>query len=229
MKKHLMAMTIVIGSAVVFSPWAAAQTYTPKTLEEKKSFLVGYQFGANFHEHPFKPNVDVLVKGLIAGMKGEKLVLSDEEVQQVTMAIQQQIMDHYKKLAEETKKAGEAYLAKSKKQPGVISLPSGLQYKVLARGTGGTPKADGKVTVHYEGTLTNGTVFDSSYQRKEPLEIQVDQVIKGWTEALQRMKVGDKWQLIIPSELAYGENPPPGSGIPQHSVLLFTVELLKVH
>jgi FKBP-type peptidyl-prolyl cis-trans isomerase FklB len=127
---------------------------------------------------------------------------------------------------EKNKKEGEAFLAENKKKDGVKTLPSGLQYKVLAEGKGKTPKATDTVTVHYRGTLTDGTEFDSSYKRNQPASFPVNGVIKGWTEALQLMKEGSKWQLFIPASLAYGE--PGRPGIPPNSVLIFDVELISV-
>lgn len=126
------------------------------------------------------------------------------------------------------KAAGEAFLAANAKQPGVVTTPSGLQYSVIKSGTGDSPKATDSVTVHYTGTLIDGTVFDSSVQRGVPATFGVNQVIPGWTEALQLMKVGDKWKLFIPSNLAYGPQS-PGAGIPANSVLIFEVELLSIN
>ena len=120
-----------------------------------------------------------------------------------------------------------AFLAANKKKPGVVTLPSGLQYKVLKEGTGKSPKVTDTVTVHYRGTLIDGTEFDSSYRRNEPATFEVGQIIPGWVEALQLMKTGAKWQLFIPSELAYGEQG-AGSQIGPNSVLLFEVELLSI-
>ena len=125
--------------------------------------------------------------------------------------------------------AGRAFLNNNKNAPGVVSLPSGLQYKIITTGTGEKPLATDKVTVHYHGTLINGAVFDSSVDRGQPIELSVNQVIKGWIEALQLMPVGSKWVLYIPSELAYGENPRPGGIIEANSTLIFEVELLSIN
>ena len=131
-------------------------------------------------------------------------------------------------MAEESKKVGADFLAANAKKPGVKATQSGLQYKVLTEGTGPMPKETEVVKVHYRGTLTDGTVFDSSYERGEPATFPVNRVIQGWIEALQLMKVGSKWQVAIPSAMAYGENPPPGSPIPPNAVLLFDIELLGI-
>ena len=124
-------------------------------------------------------------------------------------------------------KEGEAFLDENKKKEGVTTLPSGLQYKVLKSGAGKTPKATDKVTTHYRGTLIDGTVFDSSYDRGEPTTFPVGGVIRGWTEALQLMKEGDKWQLYVPAQLGYGERG-AGGKIGPNTTLLFEIELLKV-
>src|SRR5262249_48515331 len=130
--------------------------------------------------------------------------------------------------AAEDQKAGEAFLAANKSKPGVVTLPSGLEYKIVKEGTGPKPKATDTVSCNYRGTLVNGTEFDSSYKRNEPAEFPVGRVIKGWTEALQLMPVGSKWELYIPANLAYGEHGPPGSGIGPNETLIFEVELLGI-
>ena len=164
-------------------------------------------------------------------MAGEKLAVSEEEAARVMQAFQQSAQAAREKrareAAEKNKKEGEAFLAANKKKPGVVALPSGLQYKVLKEGTGKSPKATDMVTVHYRGTLIDGTEFDSSYSRNEPATFEVGQIIPGWVEALQLMKAGAKWQLFIPSELAYGEQG-AGPQIGPNSVLLFEVELLSI-
>ena len=142
--------------------------------------------------------------------------------------IQAKQMDAARGAADKNKKEGDAFLAANKAKPGVVTLPSGLQYKVIKEGTGQTPKATDTVTTNYRGTLIDGTEFDSSYKRNEPTSFPVNGVIRGWTEALQKMKVGSKWQLFIPADLAYGPNPQPGSPIGPNSVLIFDIELLGI-
>jgi FKBP-type peptidyl-prolyl cis-trans isomerase FklB len=131
-----------------------------------------------------------------------------------------------KKAAEKNKKDGAAFLAENKKKEGVVTLPSGLQYKIITQGTGNTPKATDTVTVNYRGSLVDGTEFDSSYKRGQPATFPVNGVIKGWTEALQLMKEGAKWQLFIPSDLAYGEKG-AGNVIGPNATLIFDVELIS--
>jgi FKBP-type peptidyl-prolyl cis-trans isomerase len=155
--------------------------------------------------------------------------LTDAEMREVFQNLNQQMRakaeEKRKAEAETNKKAGAEFLAANKTKPGVITLPSGLQYKVLTEGKGDSPKADDTVTVNYRGTLIDGTEFDSSYSRNQPANFQANHVIKGWTEALQLMKPGSKWQLFIPSELAYGDMSRPK--IPAGSTLIFEVELLS--
>ena len=144
--------------------------------------------------------------------------------------IQKKQLDAAMKVADENKKSGAAFLAANKDKPGVITTKSGLQYKILKEGTGALPKSTDEVTVNYEGRLIDaaGTVFDASAKHGGPSKLHVDEVIKGWTEALQLMKVGSKWQLYIPSDLAYGPNPRPGGPIGPNAVLVFDVELLDI-
>jgi FKBP-type peptidyl-prolyl cis-trans isomerase FklB len=133
-----------------------------------------------------------------------------------------------KQEAAKVKAAGEKFLADNKTKPGIVALTNGLQYKIITAGKGSSPKAEDSVTVNYRGTLIDGTEFDSSYKRGQPATFRVGGVIPGWTQALQLMKPGAKWELFIPSELAYGENPPPNSGIGPNSTLVFEIELLSI-
>ena len=169
-------------------------------------------------------DVEEFVKAITTYMAGEEPAMTPAEAQQV-------LNDYFTKLQEEQtaalKAEGEAFLAQNAKNEGVVTLPSGLQYKVLKSGNGATPKASDSVECHYEGRLISGTVFDSSYQRGETATFGVTQVIAGWVEALQLMKEGDKWQLYIPYNLAYGERG-AGAQIPPYSTLIFDVELVKV-
>ncbi|MCJ7833279.1 MAG: FKBP-type peptidyl-prolyl cis-trans isomerase, partial [Deltaproteobacteria bacterium] len=170
-------------------------------------------------------------KGFKDALSGAKPLLSEEEMRTVMTAFQKEISEKQaektKVLGEKNKKEGETFLAENKKKEGVKILTSGLQYKVVKEGTGKKPKATDKVTTHYQGTLIDGTEFDSSYKRGEPAAFPVNGVIPGWTEALQLMKVGSKWQLFVPSKLAYGERG-AGPKIGPNAVLIFTVELLSI-
>lgn len=167
---------------------------------------------------------DDFVKGLKAVLTGDKTEMSHTEAQKL-------VSDHFRKVAEEAftkiKETGISFLEENKKREGVITLPSGLQYMVLKDGSGKKPKASDRVRCHYEGTLIDGTIFDSSIKRGEPAVFGVSQVIAGWVEALQLMSEGAKWRLFIPQELAYGAHG-AGEQIPPYSALIFDVELIEV-
>jgi FKBP-type peptidyl-prolyl cis-trans isomerase FklB len=182
-----------------------------------------------------KDGVDVdpriLEQGLKDALAGTKPLMTDAEAQTVMTEFRTAMMkkkqEEAQRVSESNKQAGQQFLAANKTKEGVVTLPSGLQYKILKEGTGPKPTATDTVTVNYRGTLIDGTEFDSSYKRSEPTTFGVNQVIKGWTEALQLMPVGSKWQLFIPSDLAYGERS-PGAEIGPNSTLIFDVELLSI-
>ena len=192
---------------------------------KKVSYALGMSVANNILASGVKNlEVEEFAKAVKAVLGGEPMELSIDEAQEALTV-------YFTKLQEEQvaglKAEGEAFLAENAKKEGVITLPSGLQYKVLNSGNGATPKATDSVECHYEGRLISGTVFDSSYQRGETATFGVNQVIAGWVEALQLMKEGDKWQLYIPYNLAYGERG-AGAQIPPYSTLIFDVELVKV-
>ena len=192
---------------------------------DKFSYGLGMGIGQNLLSMGVKDmNVEDFVKGLKDVLSGAKTEISHSEAQAV-------VNDHFRKLAEEAyelnKASGESFLAENAKKEGVIVLPSGLQYEVIAAGSGKKPSATDRVQCHYEGTLIDGTIFDSSIKRGEPAVFGVNQVIKGWVEALQLMQEGAKWRLYIPYDMAYGEHG-AGEMIPPYSALVFDVELIKV-
>ena len=196
-----------------------------KIIMEKVSYALGMSIANNIMASGVKNlNIDEFVKAIKASMAGEQPAISIAEAQQV-------LNDYFTRLQEEqsaaVKEEGAAFLAENAKKEGVVTLPSGLQYKVLVAGNGTTPKASDSVECHYEGRLIDGSVFDSSYRRGETATFGVTQVIAGWVEALQLMKEGDKWQLYIPYNLAYGEHG-AGAQIPPYATLVFDVELVKV-
>ncbi len=170
-------------------------------------------------------DLDALTFGIKDVFQNKPLKMANEEAMSVVQEYMQKAME---KKSSKLKGEGQAFLAQNKNKEGVITTASGLQYQVLKAGTGKTPKATDNVSVHYTGKLLDGTVFDSSVQRNEPASFAVNQVIPGWTEALQLMKEGDKWILFIPSDLAYGERG-AGGQIPPHATLIFEVELLKIN
>lgn len=191
------------------------------------SYGIGRNIGRDLRGKGVALNFDALVQGIHDALNNAPSKYSDDQLRAAFEALQREMQAKDAQLGEKSKRDGEAFLAQNKAKPGVIALPDGLQYQVLKPGTGAGPKATDLVKVHYEGKLLDGTVFDSSIKRGQPAQFGVNQVIKGWTEALQLMKVGDKWRLFIPSDLAYGEQGMEGA-IPPNSVLVFDVELLDV-
>ena len=192
---------------------------------DKISYALGLSIGNNFMSSGIK-NVDFesFLKGMQDVINGSEAAISYEEAQQV-------LNDFFGKLQEDrlelNLKAGEEFLAINKNRPGVVTLPSGLQYEILKEGNGPKPKATDQVKCHYHGTLIDGTVFDSSVERGQPATFGVNQVIPGWVEALQLMPVGSKWKLFIPSNLAYGKAG-AGQSIEPNSTLIFEVEILDI-
>lgn len=203
-----------------------------KTQKDKVSYSIGLDIGKTLKKQSIEIEPAALLQGMKDAIAKDSLyLLTDAEIQEVMKNFQQEMMTKQnakmKEMGEKNKKEGEAFLAANKSKPGVKTTASGLQYKVINSGTGATPGPNDKVKCNYVGTLINGTEFDNSYKRGEPITFPVGGVIKGWTEALQMMKVGDKWQLFIPSELAYGDQG-MGQAIPPSSTLIFEVELLGV-
>jgi|HubBroStandDraft_6_1064221.scaffolds.fasta_scaffold323486_1 FKBP-type peptidyl-prolyl cis-trans isomerase FklB len=214
---------------------ATAKTQAPLTLKtpkEKASYAIGMNIGKNLKRDSVEVDPAVLYRALKDAYVGNNLLLTDEEAKAALTALQAEVRAKedakLKAAAVENKKTGEAFLAANKTKEGVVTLPSGLQYKIIKEGTGPKPTAEDTVLCHYRGTLVDNTEFDSSYKRGEPLKIPVGGVIKGWTEAIQLMPVGSKWQLYIPSDLAYGERGAPGSPIGPNSALVFDVELISI-
>jgi FKBP-type peptidyl-prolyl cis-trans isomerase len=212
---------------------AAAKSATPltlKTSKDKFSYALGMKMGANLHKQAVPVDPAILARGLKDALAGGKTLLSDDEAQAAIMEVQNGIREKQKEKMQEAgaanKKDGDAFLAANKGKEGVVTLPSGLQYKVLKEGTGPKPAASDTVSCNYRGTFINGTEFDSSYKGGQAVSFPVSGVIKGWTEALQLMPVGSKWQLYIPSDLAYGESGRPG--IEPNSTLIFEVELVSI-
>jgi len=203
-----------------------------KTQKDSVSYGIGMNIGKNLKMQGIDVTTEILVQGLKDGLEGTSAaLLSDEEINTVLNSLQQEMTakqaEKVKELSEKNKAEGEKFLAENKKKDSVVTLPSGLQYKVIKAGKGKSPKAEDTVETNYKGTLIDGTEFDNSYKRGEPTTFPVNRVIKGWTEALQLMKEGDVWELYIPSDLAYGEQG-AGQVIGPNSVLVFTVELIKV-
>jgi FKBP-type peptidyl-prolyl cis-trans isomerase FklB len=222
-----------LGIVIAFCACQIGAQETPalKDQKDKVSYSIGMEIGKNLKKGPFEVNQDFLLKGIKDAFSGEKPLMTDQEITEVMTAFQKEIMakqqEMQKKLGEKNKAEGEAFLAENKKKEGVKTLPSGLQYKVIKAGAGKKPKATDTVTVQYRGSLVNGTEFDSSYKRGTPATFPVTGVIPGWTEVLQLMEVGAKWEVVIPSNLAYGERS-AGAQIGPNSTLIFEVELISV-
>jgi FKBP-type peptidyl-prolyl cis-trans isomerase FklB len=194
------------------------------------NYIVGYQVGGDLKRRGIEINREMLLKGVQDAVSGNEFLMTREEMSVTLVELQKKVTAAEKrKKQEEAEKnlaQGETFLAENGKKVGVVTLPSGFQYKVLREGSGKKPGAKDTVTVHYRGTLIDGTEFDSSYSRKEPAVFRADHVIAGWKETLQLMKTGSKWVIFIPPNLAYGES---GTGrIEPNSTLIFEIELLSI-
>lgn len=201
------------------------------------SYGLGMDIGRNITNQQIQVEAEALAAGLKAILTGAKPLLTDEEMQEALNNLRAELQakrverakqqaERVKAQAEQAKKDGEAFLAENKKKEGVITLPSGLQYKVYAQGSGPKPSSSDTVTTHYRGTFIDGKEFDSSYRTGGPVSFKVNEVIRGWQEALQLMSVGSKWRLFIPPHLAYGEA--GHANIPPNSTLIFDLELLGI-
>ena len=196
-----------------------------KTSSDSVAYSIGVSIGANMKKDGLDSlNIDIMKQGISSAMKGDSLLINAENSQGV---IQAYLSGKQKQKGDVNLRTGKMFLSENKKKQGVVELPDGLQYMIVKEGTGPMPTANDTVSVHYHGTLIDGTVFDSSIERGEPAEFPVGAVIKGWTEALQLMKVGSKYKLFIPSDLAYGDRA-AGPKISANSTLVFEVELLKI-
>ncbi|MGO2133046.1 MAG: FKBP-type peptidyl-prolyl cis-trans isomerase [Halomonas sp.] len=223
--------TLLTSASLVALLGASSLTFAALDSEQQKlSYSLGATLGQSIHQDVDNLDIDSFTQAIQDVFAGEELALSDEEMAKTLTDFQQEAMRNRAAKAEAEAEAnaaeGQVYLDENAGKDGVTITESGLQYRVLESGDGATPKAGDNVQVHYEGTLIDGTVFDSSYERGEPVQFKVGQVIEGWQEALKLMSEGDTWELVIPSELAYGEH---GQGpIGPNEVLTFKVELLGV-
>jgi FKBP-type peptidyl-prolyl cis-trans isomerase FklB len=222
---------LVLSAVLMANPAIAAEKEELKTQKDKVSYVIGLDMGNSLKKNMVDVDIEMLVKGVKDALSGAKPLMTEQEMKETIVALQKDVQakqqEQVKVLAEKNKKEGEAFLAENKKKQGVITMPSGLQYKILTNGKGKSPKATDTVTVNYKGTLIDGTEFDSSYKRGQPATFAVNGVIPGWTEALQLMREGSKWQLFVPSDLAYGERG-AGGPIGPNTVLIFEVELLSI-
>jgi len=227
--KKLIAFALVLSLLGVTVQ--AQKKGTPKTKKEKVSYSLGVNIGKNMKTQVIDVDQDFLAQGLKDALSNAKTTMSDKDMEATMNAFQQEMMTKMqaKQKVEggKNKTDGEAFLAANKKKDGVITLPSGLQYKVIKMGSGPKPTASQTVTCNYRGTLIDGKEFDSSTRYGKPAEFPVGGVIKGWIEALQLMPVGAKWELYVPSDLAYGENG-AGQTIGPNATLIFEIELLSI-
>lgn len=222
-----MKILSLLAAATLAIPMQAADSKPLATEKEKQSYAVGINVGNRFKSDVIDLDIDAFMRGFRDTLNSAKPALTAEEIEQALTSLQRDV--EAKKAERESKlaKCGADFLAKNKSKEGVVTTASGLQYKILTPGSGAYPKPADQVKVHYRGTLVNGTQFDSSYDRKEPITFGLDGVIKGWTEGLQKLKPGGKMQLFIPPDLGYGPN--SQGPIPPNSVLLFDVELLAIN
>lgn len=222
------AASVLSASNLVVAAEASAEKFATK--EAKVSYAFGVMFGQRMRNELQDIDLDQFADGLKSSFNGGEQLLTDDEIAQVLGDYQREMqakqMTELKKIGDENKRIGETFLAENKEKEGVVTLPSGLQYKVLTEGKGPQSGPSDTVTVHYTGSLIDGTVFDSSVERGQPASFPVNGVIAGWTEALQLMPTGSKWQLYIPADLAYGTN--GNRSIGPNETLLFEVELIEV-
>ena len=215
-------------------PTAAPATSQPlvlKTDKEKLSYAIGMNIGQSMKKDSLDIDPAILSRAIKDAVTGSKPAMTEEEARTIVTAFRTEMVKKQQaeaqKAGEVNKQAGDKFLAENKTKDGVVTLPSGLQYKVIKQGDGPKPTASDTVVTNYRGTLIDGKEFDSSYKRGQPATFPVGQVIKGWTEALQLMPVGSKWQLYIPSNLAYGDRG-AGGDIGPNSTLIFDIELLSI-
>lgn len=228
MKRLIIAMIALVPFAFVSNAYALKL----KTETDKLSYTIGVDLGNNFKQQKVEINPEAISQGVIdATAKNGKLLMTQDAMQKTLKNFQTKLMQRkaaeFKSAANKNKKDGAAFLAKNKKEKGVVTLNSGLQYKVLTPGKGDKPKAEDTVTVEYTGRLINGTVFDSTEKTGKPATFKLNEVIPGWTEALQLMRTGSTWEVFIPSNLGYG---PRGIGGPigPNETLIFKIRLISI-
>jgi FKBP-type peptidyl-prolyl cis-trans isomerase FklB len=204
---------------------------TLKTQKDKLSYALGMNLGSNLHKEKVEVDPAIVLRGLKDALAAGKMLLTEDAARATLTQLQTEVrskqQEKMKVAGEMNKKEGVEFLAANKSKEGVVILPSGLQYKILTEGTGPKPTASDTVVCNYRGTLLSGAEFDSSYKRGQPASFPVNGVIKGWTEALQLMPVGSKWQLFVPAELGYGDRG-AGADIGPGATLIFEVELLSI-
>ena len=223
-----MKAIVIISVAFSFAVAAFAEEKPPqlKDLKDKASYSIGLNVGMNMKRQNVDVNQDAFTAGFKDALAGRKPLMTEQEVREAMMAFEKDMQQKQNDAVQKNAGDAQKFMSENKSKEGVKTTASGLQYKVMKEGSGAQPKTTDTVTVNYRGTLTDGTEFDSSYKRGQPATFPVSGVIKGWTEALQMMKVGSKYQLFIPPDLGYGAN--GQRAIPPNSVLIFEVELMDV-
>lgn len=223
------AMILAAAGAVLLVGSLRAEDAKPALADQKQkaSYAIGMNIGSSFKKQTVEVDLDSLVKGLKDGISGGTALLNEKEIAEVMEVFQKDMMAKQMAKADVAKKVGVEFLEANKKKDGVKTTSSGLQYKAIKEGTGPKPKETDTVKVHYRGTLIDGSEFDSSYKRNEPATFPLNGVIRAWTEGLQLMPVGSKYELYIPSELGYGAAG-QGASIPPNSTLIFEVELISI-
>jgi len=224
MKSQLaIAFTILVLAFQV----SAEENLVLKNQKEKISYIIGMDIGSNLKRQSIDVDPNILARGIQDAFSAAKSLLTEQEIQDTLAAFRKERAAKQEEVAKKNKNDGETFLIANRKKEGVKALASGLQYKVIRAGTGKKPKINDSVTTHYRGTLIDGTEFDSSYRRGQPVTFPVSGVIAGWTEALQLMEEGAKWQLFIPPNLAYGEQG-KGGVIGPNATLIFEIELISI-
>jgi UDP-GlcNAc:undecaprenyl-phosphate/decaprenyl-phosphate GlcNAc-1-phosphate transferase len=222
---------VILGLGLLAAQANAQESTVLNTDKDKINYGIGVGMARNFKRQGLEVDAELMMKGLKDAISGNKLLLTEEEFQKVMSAFQKDLLQKQAEAAklagEKNKKEGEPFLTANKMKEGVVTLPSGLQYKIFTAGNGKTPTINDSVVCHYKGTFIDGTEFDNSYKRNQALTVPVKGVIKGWTEALQLMPVGSKWELVIPASLAYGERG-DGPEIGPNATLIFDVELIAI-
>ena len=222
MKRFTLYLVWLCGAVL-----ASAEAADPQTEQEKLSYALGAFFGQTVSRQNMELDIPAFLQAVEDILSGAETRLGGEEMRQILSDYQTREQQQRAAAANRNEQDGLRYLEDNKRKEGVKTLPSGLQYKIIKAGAGEKPGPESQVVVHYRGTLIDGTEFDSSYARGEPVAFGVDQVIKGWQEALQLMPAGSSWQIVVPSELAYGERG-AGGVIGPHATLLFDIELLEI-
>jgi FKBP-type peptidyl-prolyl cis-trans isomerase len=222
-----MMQKMIVAVLILFNLWSAANAEGVDHMNSgdiDTSYAFGVALGSDFKQAGLSFNYDALLRGIRDSLEGRETRIS---LNDAIPLIQAALRDSMARLSEENRQRGVDFLAENAQKPGILTTSSGLQYEIISEGTGPKPRSSDTVSVHYEGTLINGDVFDSSYARNEPTEFLLDDLIPGWTEGIQLMNVGGTYRFFIPSALAYGEQG-YGNIIPSNSTLIFRVELLKI-